>query len=309
MKALLASFGGNGVYVVSAVLAVILVLIVWAFWQGRPIEFWPPKIGSRPERKTGAPPGGSGRRLTSHGYAQPVHTFEVADAAQFYQEIAPNYDQRNSGNLLATHMEVITRIDQARKLKPALRVLDLGGGTGRSVATYFFNDRHVRWTYVDFCPAMLSQFQQHLGGRRLSERLLVRLEDINRIHVQLPARSYDVVLLNLVLSSMPALPDFGKIAGLVAPAGRLIVADINPLYTSGHPYYQATAADGRLVAMRMHPVQPLEVASRVKDAGLNLSEMSQVGSDAVSYSFVMTFASAARPGKDHSYRDDEALPA
>jgi ubiquinone/menaquinone biosynthesis C-methylase UbiE len=309
MKALLASFGGNGAYVVSAVLAVILVLIVWAFWQGRPIEFWPPKIGSRPERKSHGAPGGSGRRLISRAYAQLARTFEVADAAQFYQEIAPNYDQRNSGNLLATHMEVITRIDQARKTKPALRVLDLGGGTGQSVATYFFNDRHIRWTYVDFCPAMLSQLQQHLAGRRLSERLRVRLEDINRIHAQLPARSYDVVLLNLVLSSMPALPDFAKIAGLVAPGGRLIVADINPLYTSGHPYYRATAADGRLVAMRTHPVQPLEVVTRAKEAGLNLSEMSQVGSDAISYSFVMTFASAARPGEDHPYQDDEALPA
>lgn len=126
---------------------------------------------------------------------------------------------------------------------------------------------------------------------------------------RLPARSYDVVLLNLVLSSMPALPDFAKIAGLVAAGGQLIVADINPLYTSGHPYYQATAADGRLVAIRTRPVQPLEVVTRAKEAGLNLSEMSQVGSDAISYSFVMTFASTARPGEDHPYQDDEALPA
>ena len=156
---------------------------------------------------------------------------------------------------------------------------------------------------------MLSQLQQHLAGRRLSERLRVHLEDINRIHAQLPARSHDVVLLNLVLSSMPTLPDFARIAGLVAPGGWLIVADINPLYTSAHPCYKATAADGRLVAIRTHPVQPLEVVTRVKEAGLSLSEMTQVGSDAISYSFIMTFASAVRPDKDHPYQDGEALPA
>lgn len=212
-------------------------------------------------------------------------------------------------NLLATHMEVITRIDQARKIKPALRVLDLGGGTGQNVATYFFNDRHIRWTYVDSCPAMLSQLQRHLAGRRLYERLVMRLEDISRIHAQLPAGSYDVVLLNLVLSSMPEVPDLAGIAGLVAPGGRLIVADINPLYTTAHPYYRATAADGTMVAMRTRPVHPLEVVSGATRAGLRLADMAQVGSDAISYSFVLTFASAARPGEGHLRHDGESLPA
>jgi ubiquinone/menaquinone biosynthesis C-methylase UbiE len=310
VKALLASFGGSAAYVAGVILTVILILIVWAFRQGRQVEFWPPKIGSRPDYRAAA-------RITGEHVEQPARRqgtefariFEIADAAQFYQVIAPNYDQRNSVNLLATHMEVISRIDEVRKMKPALRVLDLGGGTGQNVATYFFNDRHIRWTYVDSCPAMLSQLQLHLAGRQLYERLRVHLEDINRVHAQLPARSYDVVLLNLVLSSMPVLPDFTKIAGLIPPGGQLIVADINPLYTGAHPYYKATAADGTAVAMRTHPVQPLEVVTRVKEAGLQLSEMAQVGSDAISYSFVITFASTTRPDEDCPRRDDEALPA
>ena len=48
MKLLLALFGGSAVYVVGAILIVITILIVLAFWQGRTIEFWPPKIGSSP---------------------------------------------------------------------------------------------------------------------------------------------------------------------------------------------------------------------------------------------------------------------
>jgi ubiquinone/menaquinone biosynthesis C-methylase UbiE len=228
---------------------------------------------------------------------------------QFYQAIAPNYDQRNSVNLLATHLEVITRIDQLRRAKPALRVLDLGGGTGQNVATYFFNDGHIWWTYVDSCPVMLTQVQQHLAGRLLYQRLSVHLADINRIHAQLRPRSYDVVLLNLVLSSMPTLPDFARIAGLIAPGGRLIVADINPLYTQAHPLYQATAANGSLVALRTQAVHPLDVVTRATGSGLQLSEMTQVGSDVISYSFVVSFACPAWPGEDYPHWDGEALPA
>jgi ubiquinone/menaquinone biosynthesis C-methylase UbiE len=310
---LLTPFGKNAAYVAGVILIVILILIVWAFRQGREIGLWPPKIGLRPDRgKAARLTGGNAGLVPSLRNAQAAQVtkvFEVADAAQFYQSIAPNYDQRNSVNLLATHLEVITRIDQLRRSKLALRVLDLGGGTGQNVATYFFNDGHISWTYVDSSPAMLSQMQKHLAGRRLYERLSVHLADINRIHTQLPQRSYDVVLLNLVLSSMPTLPDFARIAGLIALGGRLIVADINPLYTHAFPLYKATDADGALVGMRMQAVHPLDVVTRAKEAGLQLSEMTEIGSDAISYSFVVSFACLARPGEDHSHRDGEALPA
>lgn len=171
VQALLTPFGRNAAYVSAVILLVILILLILAFRQGREIRFWPPKIGLRPEygkatRATGRnaqrPPSPLGGRPA--GVAE---VFEVTDAAQFYQAIAPNYDQRNSVNLLATHLEVIARLDKLRKAKPALRVLDLGGGTGQNVATHFFSDPYLRWTYVDSCPAMLSQLRQHLAGRPL----------------------------------------------------------------------------------------------------------------------------------------------
>jgi len=88
---------------------------------------------------------------------------------------------------------------------------------------------------------------------------------------------------------MPQLPDFTRLSGLLAPGGLLIVADINPDYTHAHPYYRATAADGTLVAMHTHPVQPLEVATRAKEARLQLAEMTKIGSDEISYSFIISF--------------------
>jgi ubiquinone/menaquinone biosynthesis C-methylase UbiE len=298
VRLLLSSFGGTLPYVAGAILVAVMALLVLAFRQGRTIEFWPPKIGSKPGGADEAAMNprdrtGQDQKQPAVRMAAPVasadRVYEVADAARFYQEIAPNYDQGNSARLLATHMEVITRIDQARKAKPDLRVLDLGGGTGRNVATNFFNDHHISWTYVDYCPAMLEQLQQHLAGRRLYERLNVHLDDINRIHLRLPARSYDVILLNLVLSSMPRLPDFTRLSALLAPGGLLIVADINPAYTHAHPHYRATGGDGSLVAMHTHPVEPLAVATRARDARLQLAEMTKVGSDEISYSFIITF--------------------
>jgi hypothetical protein len=135
VESLLTLFGKNAVYVVAAALAVTIALIVWAFRQGRPVEFWPPKIGSRPDRASAplaAPLAATATGGTREEPASPrdaqlaniARVFEVRDAAQFYQAIASNYDQRNSVNLLATHMEVITRIDQLRRAKPALRVHD-----------------------------------------------------------------------------------------------------------------------------------------------------------------------------------------
>lgn len=286
LKSVLALFGHNAAYVVVILLVVVVILIVTAFWQGRAVDFWPPRIAAQQPREQ-----------PEHADELGGSVFEVDDAKNFYQSIAPNYDQRNSVNLLATHLETIIRIQKLQKLRadnPALRVLDLGGGTGQNIATHFFNDEKIRWTYVDSCPGMVEQFHQHLAGRPLHKNLTVHMEDINRVHLLgLQPKSYDAMLLSLVLSSMPRLPDFTKIAELLAPGGLLIVSDIDPLYTQAQPYYRATAADGTTVSMRMNPVQLLEVIGQAKAAGLRLSDVDLIGKADIRYSFIATFASAS----------------
>jgi 2-polyprenyl-3-methyl-5-hydroxy-6-metoxy-1,4-benzoquinol methylase len=292
-------FGQYTGYVAAAVLIVIAVLIVWAFQRGQSIELGPIKIGrgrrsrALPRTETVAdqhmlPPGSRPEDL--------ARVFDVNDAAQFYSAIAVNYDQGNSVNLLTTHMEVITEISRAHETRPGLRVLDLGGGTGHAVATHFFNDSSIRWTYVDISPAMAGRLQQHLAGRPFYENLQVHVEDINQVHRLLRGKHYDVVLLNLVLSSMPQPPDLARIAELMQPDGLLIVSDINPQYTQAHPYYKGTTAEGTKVALRTRAVQPLDVLTRAEDAGLRLAEMKKVSDAAVSYSFIAVFANTVRPG-------------
>jgi ubiquinone/menaquinone biosynthesis C-methylase UbiE len=308
-KLLLALFGRNAGLISFAILIVLMALVVVAFCQGRPIRIGRFSIGSRP--------GASGPQLGSPAPVTPAadsalppdprfgkvsKLFEVSHARKFYNAIASNYDERNSTNLLAAQLETIIRLERAREVKPALRVLDLGGGTGQNIATHFFSDSNICWTYVDFCPAMVEQLDHHLAGQPIFRNLSRIVEDINEVHRCLPQRSYDVVLLSLVLSSMPRLPDFAKIAGLLAPNGMLIVSDINPAYTERHPYYMATAQDGNVVAMRMKPVDPVEVCKRATAAGLHQPELTwqpefvqHMSEDSVSYSFVATFVSPTPP--------------
>jgi ubiquinone/menaquinone biosynthesis C-methylase UbiE len=310
-------FGRSAGPILLGVLVVLMTLVVTAFFQGRPIRVGRFSIGSRPQ-------GGQSRLqpATRHDLA-PAETaetaevsryvpgkvtrvFEVSEAKQFYSTIAPNYDERNSANLLATQLETIIRLEKARDLKPGLRVLDLGGGTGQNIATHFFSDRSIRWTYVDFCPAMVEQLDRHLVGHPMYHNLSRLVCDITQVHKHLQQKSYDVILLSLVLSSMPRQPDFAKLAGLLAPNGMLIISDINPFYTERHPYYHATARDGTVVAMRMKPVDPVEICQRASEAGLLEPEIAwqpkaadQLSGPTVSYSFIATFVAAAEPRSRH----------
>ena len=64
--------------------------------------------------------------------------FTVDQAKEFYEAIAPHYDQRNSGKLIArTHRVAARFIKELQTERSSLRVLDLGGGTGVHVASWF----------------------------------------------------------------------------------------------------------------------------------------------------------------------------
>jgi SAM-dependent methyltransferase len=315
-RMLLSLFGHYAAYADVALFIALAVIIVIAFRQGRPISIGSIiSVGPRPQQvpSKGAAAGG----LSSHELPESCEyrsrkadkVFEPSEAKEFYGAIAPYYDERNSLNLIATHMETTARIEKVRAHKAGLRILDLGGGTGQYIATCFSRYPNIQWTYVDFCPAMKAQLLYHLAGRPLARNLKVYEDDINRVHMSLPAGAYDVIVMSLVLTSMPVLPDFSNIAKLLAPNGKLIISDINPLYTELHPLYQATVRDGEeVVAMRMKAVNPLQIAGRAEAAGLHQTEIfeikEQFGDEDISYSFITTFVSCAvsRPRRAYLVR-------
>ncbi len=308
---LLDALGGVGLAVLLALLVAFSIAGIIAAYQGREVSLWPPRIGPSAAPKTESnaedPPNRAGssiqeqvtqaqipmdprRSLAAPPTGGPTfdHEFSVHDSMAFYDAIATNYDLRNSSDLLRTHQAVVTRIKGARSLGDPLRVLDLGGGTGRQIATQFFDEPDIHWTYIDFSAAMVKQFQENLRGTALGKNADVIIEDIHAVHERLDGRTFDVVLMSLVLSSMPAAPDLGALARLLDPKGRLIVADINPVYTHLNPYY-ALIVHGQRLALRTNPVNPLGLSKEAHDVGLARLELEGIGTKDQSYSFVEVF--------------------
>lgn len=287
-------FGSGAPWIASLSGLFLSSIIVVAFRQGRAISIWPPRIGPRLSGCPSAPDEKEPTdRPTLAGEPAVVdREYTVDRARDFYQEIAPNYDLRNSGNLISTHLATVAQLQVIRAQRSTLRVLDLGGGTGKLIAIHFFNDDAVSWTYVDSCPAMVAEFCRNLAGYPLGRNSKVVVDDLTEALQRLELASYDVVVLSLVLSSMPTLPDFAAIARLLSPRGSLIVTDINPGYTYDNPLYKVSV-DGAVVALRTTPVDPYEVIRRATAAGLRTTEQRTLGEGNTYYSFMTIFTPVA----------------
>jgi ubiquinone/menaquinone biosynthesis C-methylase UbiE len=292
-------------------------IAVTAFTQGRELSLWPPKIGQRPldtdRRRDGTPlstvpiailpepvrqsaSGASGvvRTYRSHDISLPSRDqlfdkeFSVEHSLDFYQLIASHYDERNSGELITTHLETIRRIKMVRGDRSDFRVLDLGAGTGIHIAMAFFDDQDVAWSYVDYSSAMLDQFRQNFSNTALFQRVRTYSEDMLTVLPKLASQSYDVVLLSLVLSSMPVAPEFRHLTRLVAPGGALIISDIDPLYTLTHPFY-AIPVDGNRYALRTRPVKPLDLMNQARAHGFQTDDLVSITDNNTDYSFLGVF--------------------
>lgn len=306
-----------GICALAVALVAAIGISVTAFAQGRDLSLWPPRIGQRPpaiDRRTGDTrlntasiaaleepakqrvSGASGvvRAYRKQDVSLPSRDqlfdqeFTVEQSAQFYQLIASHYDERNSGELITTHLETIRRIKMVRANRPNLRVLDLGGGTGLHIAMAFFDDQNVSWDYVDHSSAMLDQFRRNFSNTALFQNVRVYLEDMLAVLPRLSDESYDVVLLSLVLSSMPNIPDFNHLTRLVAPGGALIISDIDPSYTLIHPFY-AVQVDGYRYALRTKPVKPVDLMNRARISGFQTDDLVSIVDNNTDYSFLGVF--------------------
>lgn len=216
------------------------------------------------------------------------HTYGTSESTGFYDEIASEYDARNSDLLLATHKMVNEKIQNHIQGLSSWSVLDLCGGTGRLIAFSFANSDSGRWLNVDSSRAMQAQFERNLRNVRLS--VSARTVDVYEFLSDLRgAAKHDVVLLALALSSLPFNPDWMKIAKLMKPGGILIIADIEPSYAAIHPHF-SLLVEGQTHALRTRPVYATDLISDVTGAGLvHTAESSSVTEGGKTYSYVQVF--------------------
>ena len=100
------------------------------------------------------------------------------------------------------------------------RILEVGVGTGISLATY---DRATRIYAVDISPPMLEKARRRVAALGLSNVEAIEVMDAERL--QFPAAAFDVVVAQYVVTAVPnperALDEFARV---VKPGGEIVIA-------------------------------------------------------------------------------------
>lgn len=212
--------------------------------------------------------------------------YDASHSQAFYNATAAFYDQRNSPELLETHREVIKFISNHLGEKTAFKVLDLGGGTGKLIALHFFDSEEITWSYLDYSPAMVEQFSQNLRNTKL--HLDIKVKDILSISGLYPTKTFDVILLSLVLTSMPRMPNFEEILTFLKDDGIFIIADIDPDYTTLYPFYIVLVGK-RPLAFIPNRINVSELNKTMISFGLKQLAIKTIKDGDTNYSFVYVF--------------------
>ncbi|MEO1694568.1 MAG: metalloregulator ArsR/SmtB family transcription factor [Pseudomonadota bacterium] len=143
-------------------------------------------------------------------------------AERYFAEQAANWDQ-----IRALHVDeplVEREMRAALGTGPFRQFLDLGTGTGRVLE--LFSDRYERGLGIDSNPSMLAYARSRLENARLTHAQ-VRQGDLFNIGARDGA--FDAVVIHQVLHFLADLDAaLGEIARVMAPGGRLLVADFAP---------------------------------------------------------------------------------
>lgn len=212
--------------------------------------------------------------------------FEPKDSIKFYAQIADFYDKRNSAELLQTHRVVVTELKRRIDSSVEVWVLDLGGGTGSFVAHHFFDDKKVKWVYVDACGRMAEKFRENLSNVQL--RTDVHVMSLTEACDRFSPGKSKVILMSFLISSLPERPDFSKIAHLLTDDGILIIAEADPAYSGIKPYY-SFATESASIALKINPIHHLELKTLCEDGGLREVAVYPVTKRDVIYSYVAVF--------------------
>lgn len=221
--------------------------------------------------------------------------FETKDARCFYDTCAKNYDRANSDWLWETHDQVALEILENIPKKNA-QILDLGGGTGRYIATSVMkhNQNSIsKWVNYDFSNKMQGIFRAHMKiGKMLYETIEM---DIHHLSKWRSRGKFDIIIMSFVLSSMQNIPDFSEIRKKIKKGGTLIVSEGDPIYTMEKGKKWSVKGDGNVWGFSLNPINPVQILVRASEAGFELIDQKLIKKsisdtdDPVDYSYILSF--------------------
>jgi demethylmenaquinone methyltransferase/2-methoxy-6-polyprenyl-1,4-benzoquinol methylase len=123
------------------------------------------------------------------------------------------------------------------------RVLEIGCGTGTLAVLMAENGAVV--VGIDASPAMLEEAQTKIAGREMGERITIKFLDASQIADEFQPASFDLIVSTLVFSEIPYDEQryvLESCRRLLAPGGRLLIADEVIPNLVAHPYDDQSAA-------------------------------------------------------------------
>lgn len=153
---------------------------------------------------------------------QTVRREREADAASYFEEIAPQWDRFRS--LYVRESAVEAAIDKAAGPGPFQRVVDLGTGSGRMLTLL---GKKARMSLgLDLSQQMLNIARANVAKAGL-EKVELRHGDI--FATRLPSHTADLVVVHQVLHYLTDPSGaVAEAARLVAPGGKLLIVDFAP---------------------------------------------------------------------------------
>ncbi|MDP1727025.1 MAG: class I SAM-dependent methyltransferase [Bacteroidota bacterium] len=213
--------------------------------------------------------------------------FSVNDSVNFYNKIATKYDERNTKYLLETHRRIIKAINNEHFNGKQLKILDLGGGTGRLIAIQFFDESDFQWHCVDSSKNMLDEFEENMETARI--KYFLYKNSIFDLPKEVNELQFDVIILSCILSSLPKNPDFKDIIKLLVTNGTIIIADIHPFLTQTKPFYDFEI-ENQKVALQPRMIDPLDILHDIQQEDLRLVYADNIVSTSKEkYSFILQY--------------------
>lgn len=157
-----------------------------------------------------------------HRRLEEVRSERAADAARYFEQVAPQWDQMRS--LYVCETDVEKAVEQAAGSGPFNRVVDLGTGSGRMLT--LLGKKAKMSVGLDLSQNMLNIARANVTKAGL-DKVELRHGDI--FSTRLPAESADLVIVHQVLHYLnDPVAAVSEAARLVSPGGRLLIVDFAP---------------------------------------------------------------------------------